>query len=159
MVQEVAIMMKSSLPPSINIVQSIEAEDSLIESNPIHIHQILMNLCTNAAHAMGEKGGILELKQTKILIEKSTKDAPASLALGTYIKIRISDTGQGIEADAIERIFDPYFTTKKPGEGTGLGLSVVHGIVERLKGAITVVSEPGTGTIFHVYLPMLETHL
>lgn len=156
MVQEVVLLLKSSLPPAITIVHSIGAEDARVESNPTHIHQILMNLCTNAAHAMGETGGLLEVIQRQVLITPLSKDVPETLASGAYIRLSVSDTGHGIKADALERIFDPYFTTKKQEEGTGLGLSVVHGIVEHLKGAVAVESKPGTGTTFHVYLPALD---
>lgn len=156
MVLEVVRLLKPSLPRTIDFVQSIEAKDTMVRSNPTHIHQILMNLCTNAFHAMGEAGGTLKVSQTLAVVGPPSEEIPANLIPGVYVKLSVSDTGHGIEAETIERIFDPYFTTKKQGEGTGLGLSVVHGIVEQLNGGIKVISKAGTGTTFHVYLPALD---
>jgi CheY-like chemotaxis protein len=121
------------------------------------IHQIIMNLCTNAAHAMQEKGGVLEITLNKIEVDTNSAGMVPHLEPGTYMALTVSDTGEGIAPEALQRIFEPYFTTKEQGEGTGLGLSMVHGIVENLGGVIKVYSEPGSGTTFNIYLPCADT--
>jgi len=113
-----------------------------------------MNLCSNAAHAMRELGGDLEVGLAAIKLDSGTCDP--NMVPGPYVKLTIRDTGHGMEREVMERIFDPYFTTKKPGEGTGMGLSVIHGIVKGYGGAISVHSEPGAGTTFDVILPRID---
>jgi two-component system, cell cycle sensor histidine kinase and response regulator CckA len=147
-------MMRSIIPTTIEIRQNLSAS-GLIMSNPTQMHQIIMNLCTNAAHAM-EEGGILEISLEKTKLDPVTARI-LDVEEGSYFRICIRDTGQGMNPDIIERIFDPYFTTKEKGRGTGLGLSVVHGIVKSHKGAILCRSEPGKGTTFIIYLPEIET--
>jgi CheY-like chemotaxis protein len=147
--------MRASLPSTINIVQNIEGDVGLIEGDPIHIYQILINLCTNAVHAMREKGDILEVSLSKINRGDAEMQHPG-LPPGSYVRLTVSDNGPGMTSAVLGRIFDPYFTTKEKGEGTGLGLAVVHGIVKSHGGIITVYSEPGKGTTFHVYFPRLE---
>jgi CheY-like chemotaxis protein len=122
-------------------------------ADPTQIHQVIMNLCTNAYHAMREKGGILEisLDEVKISNDSSGRDS------GSYLQLAVSDTGNGMDPATIKKIFDPYFTTKPRGEGTGLGLSVVHGIMKRHKGYVTVESEPEHGTAFYAYLPLIDS--
>jgi len=120
------------------------------------MQQLLVNLSTNAAHAMRVRGGILEVTLSSIYFGLWDTSKPAELRPGNCLRLRIEDTGMGMDRATLERIFDPYFTTKKPGEGTGLGLAVVHGIIQSHEGAITVCSEPGKGTAFNVYLPALE---
>ncbi|MBF0528461.1 MAG: response regulator, partial [Deltaproteobacteria bacterium] len=120
------------------------------------IHQIVMNLCTNAAHAMEEKGGILSVDLEKVIVDSDCQSGNFELSAGNYVKLSISDTGSGITPEIMDRIFDPYFTTKGPGKGTGLGLAVIHGIVQSLNGAVNVYSEPGKGTTFNIHLPMVE---
>jgi CheY-like chemotaxis protein len=115
-----------------------------------------MNLCTNAAHAMQEKGGILEIRLSEMVIGEESEEETLKLAPGPYARMTVKDNGHGIPPDILERIFDPYFTTKEMGEGTGLGLAVVEGIIRSHSGAITVESEPGTGTVFHVFIPLVE---
>jgi CheY-like chemotaxis protein len=127
-----------------------------VYADPTQLHQVLMNLCTNAYHAMREKGGILEISLATINTDSDTEAVFPELIQGDYHRLSIRDTGLGMEKETMDRIFDPYFTTKEKGEGTGLGLSVVHGIVKNHEGAITVESEPGYGTTFHVYLPVAE---
>ena len=116
-----------------------------------------MNLCTNAAHAMGDKG-ILEVSLSRVDLSESdlADQSIVDLKPGPYLKLCVSDTGCGMDARTLERIFDPYFTTKEVGKGSGLGLAVVHGIVKRHEGAITVQSEPGKGTTFCIYIPAME---
>jgi len=155
MVKEAIKMLRASMPTTIEIRQDIQT-DLLVISDPTQIHQIMMNLCTNASHAMDEKGGRLEVILSKVDMDVVTAGQFPDLALGPYVKLTVTDTGNGMAPAVLERIFDPYFTTKAKGEGTGLGLSVVHGIVKSCGGAITVVSEPGKGTTFQVYLPQTE---
>jgi PAS domain S-box-containing protein len=156
-VKEALKFLRSSMPATIEISQDIESDTGIVEADPTQIHQILMNLCTNAAHAMREEGGILEVGIRNVEIgswdsEFGRFDRPP----GNYLRLTVSDTGKGMTPEVLERIFEPYFTTKEKGEGTGLGLSVVHGIVKNYGGTITAYSEPGKGTTFHVYLPVVQ---
>jgi len=112
-----------------------------------------MNLCTNAAHAMDMEAGVLNIDLTEVEVDEQTSDENTDLEPGSYIRLTIRDTGQGISPEIFNRIFDPYFTTKEKGEGTGLGLAVVHGIVKAHNGTIDVSSELGKGSVFRVYLP------
>jgi two-component system cell cycle sensor histidine kinase/response regulator CckA len=114
-----------------------------------------MNLCINASQEMEETGGILEVSVEKVTLDKETADSYADLAMGNYVKITVSDTGTGIDPEIINRIFDPYFTTKEVGKGSGMGLSVIHGIVKNHNGAITVDSEPGKGATFTMLFPVV----
>lgn len=120
------------------------------------MHQVLMNLCTNAAHAMREAGGILEIRLSPLGTDSGAVAPSIHLPEGRYLRLTVSDTGCGMDSLTRERIFDPFFTTKRPGEGTGLGLSVLYGIVKKHGGDIAVDSEAGKGTTFHIYLPVLE---
>lgn len=156
LVREALSMMRAVIPSTIEICREIETlpgEDALVAS-PAQIHQVLMNLCGNAAYAMREKGGVLKVRLFHI--DFSPDDVPcrpSGLEAGAYLALEVSDTGQGMDSALMERVFEPYFTTKGPGEGSGLGLAVVHGIVTSHRGAITVSSESGVGTTFTVYLP------
>jgi CheY-like chemotaxis protein len=150
-------LLRSSLPTTIKINQDIKDSSVMVLADPTQIHQVLMNLCTNAAHSMREKGGILNIQLVREKMELSGTLRPLNLAVDGYAKLIVSDTGQGIASAIIDRIFDPFFTTKEPGEGTGLGLSVVYGIVRNHGGAIDVTSEPGKGTTFAVHFPLIET--
>jgi CheY-like chemotaxis protein/anti-sigma regulatory factor (Ser/Thr protein kinase) len=156
-IKEVLKLLRASLPTTITIRQDIQSEPDTILGDPIQIHQILMNLCTNAAHAMREAKG--ELKASLVSVEVEPHDPLISLYDLTpdrYLKLTVSDTGTGMAPEIMDRIFNPFFTTKQSGEGTGMGLAVVHGIVKSYHGAITVESEVGKGTEFHVYLPLLK---
>jgi len=147
-------LLRSSIPATIDIRLHVEPGGEAILADAARLQQILMNLCGNAAHAMREKGGVLDvvLKEHQVGTDGS---APLpDLKPGSYLTIVVSDTGHGMSENVMERIFDPFFTTKGPGEGTGMGLAVVHGIVKSLKGAITVSSLPGKGSTFTVYLPI-----
>ena len=148
-------LLRSTIPATIEIRRKIESR-SLITGNPIHIDQIFMNICTNAAHAMQAAGGILDVSLKDVIVEGGDGCRMEGMEPGKYIEIRISDTGTGIPENRLESIFEPYFTTKGPGEGTGLGLSVVHGIVESYGGKITVQSRFGQGTVFAIYLPVIS---
>ena len=150
-INETLKMLRSSLPTTIEIKKNIESK-GIVLADPTQIHQILMNLCTNAYHAMRETGGIMEVSLKDVEIT-GTGLPGIEISQGEYLLIEVSDTGHGIDEEMKSKIFEPYFTTKQPGEGNGLGLSVVHGIVKSLNGSIGLHSEPGKGTKFHVYLP------
>ncbi len=155
-VKEALEMLRSSLPKTIKICRRIHADTSFVLSNPTQIHQILVNLCTNASHAMRQNGGLLEVSLTDVAFESDKRIGDEYLNRGSYVKLSVSDSGCGMEKETLERIFEPFFTTKKVNEGTGLGLSVVHGIIKSHGGAITVSSEPGKGTTFDIFLPKIE---
>ena len=156
-IKEILSMLRSSLPTTIKIDQKIVAEHSIVLANPTQIHQVLVNLCTNASHAMREQGGgTLEIGLTDVDLEHQTWIGEELLESGSYVMLSVSDTGCGMEKEVLERIFEPFFTTKNVNEGTGLGLPVVHGIVKSHGGAITVSSTPGKGTTFEIFFPRFE---
>jgi signal transduction histidine kinase/ActR/RegA family two-component response regulator len=154
-VQESLKLLRSSIPTSIEIRQDIQAKDDTIMADPTQIHQIVMNLCTNASHAM-ETRGTIEVKIENIVLDEDSAALYTDMTPDNYVQVTVSDTGQGIAPEAIDLIFDPYFTTKEVGKGTGMGLSVVHGIVKSHGGAILVESELGKGTTFSVLFPVIE---
>ncbi len=156
-IKEVLGMLRSSLPTTIKICRKIRADSSKVLADPTQIHQVLVNLCTNASHAMGQTGGTLEVSLTDVTLESETRIGDEHLEQGSYVKLSVSDTGCGMDKEVVERIFEPFFTTKKVNEGTGLGLPVVHGIVKSHDGAITVSSTPGEGTTFDIFLPRIES--
>ena len=150
--KEAIKFLRASLPTSIKIHQEI-ISDSLVLSDPTQIHQVLMNLCTNAGYAMEDEGGVLQLKLIDVHLGPDLTAKFPELKPGPYLELTVGDSGHGIPVNIVERIFDPFFTTKGKGEGTGMGLSVVHGIVGSYEGAIRVFSKPGKGTTFKIYLP------
>ena len=156
-IKETLKLLRASLPSTIEITQNVDKECRPIMADPTQIHQVLMNLCTNAYHAMREKGGVLGVTLMEVDIDSGDLTSDLDPNPGPYLKLVVSDTGHGMERLVMERIFDPYFTTKGPAEGIGMGLAVVHGIVRNHGGYITVYSEPGKGTAFHVYLPRIES--
>ena len=156
-IKESLKFLRSSIPTIIEIHQDIPSESDTVRADPTQINQVLINLCTNAAHAMGEKGGVLEVSLKNIEMDEDSAIHYHDLSSGKYVRLTVSDTGHGIEPEILERIFDPYFTTKGVGEGSGMGLSVVHGIVKSHSGDISVSSEPGKGTTFQVFLPCTES--
>jgi PAS domain S-box-containing protein len=158
-VKEAIKMLRASLPTTILIQQQIEKDTGIIEADPTQIHQVLMNLCTNAAHAMNGKDGVLQISLSNMELDHAALEMAPDLKPGSYLKLSVSDTGHGIAPDAKEKIFDPYFTTKKKEEGTGLGLAVVQGIVKSHNGAVAIESEVGKGATFHVYLPTIMRKL
>lgn len=155
-VKEVLKLIRASLPATIEIHQDLKSNAAVL-GNDTKIHQVLMNLCTNAAHAMGEKGGMLDVSLADVELDADYAAKHFDIKPGPYLKLSVRDTGQGISSDLLGQIFDPFFTTKQQGEGTGMGLSVVHGIVKSHGGTISVYSEPGEGSIFNVYLPAIES--
>ncbi|MCB8998559.1 MAG: response regulator [Bacteroidales bacterium] len=151
-IAEALNLLKSSFPPGIEIRQKLDSKIGTILADPTHIHQIVMNLCTNANHAMMKTGGVLEVRLDAIKLDQKAAKA-ANLKRGDFIRLIISDTGNGMDIKTKERIFEPFFTSKEVGSGSGLGLSVVHGIVNNYGGSIVVESSPGEGTSFTIYLP------
>lgn len=154
--KEALKLLRATIPTTIEIRESIDQNCDAISANPTQMHQIVMNLCTNAYYAMRDKGGILAISLTEINVNPDNDIVNLDLPTGKYLRLEVSDSGTGIEKAKLDRIFEPYFSTKPQDEGTGLGLSVVHGIVTSHGGHITVYSEPGRGTTFHVYLPVIE---
>jgi CheY-like chemotaxis protein len=148
-------LLRASIPTSIEIRQNITKEVHTILADPTQINQILINLCTNAHHAM-PGGGILEVGLTNVKLDEDATAQHSDLNPGPYVHLTVTDTGQGMDPEIKDRIFDPYFTTKDVGKGTGLGLSVVHGIVKNHGGGISVNSELGKGTTFGIYFPVIE---
>ncbi|MBW1726663.1 MAG: response regulator [Deltaproteobacteria bacterium] len=155
-IKESLKLLRSSIPKTIEIHQNISSKSDTVRADPTQINRVLINLCTNAAHAMGEKAGVLEVSLEDIEMDEDSAIHYYDLSSGKYVRLTVSDTGHGIEPKTLERIFDPYFTTKKLGEGSGMGLSVIHGIVKTHGGGISVSSEPGKGTVFHVLFPCIE---
>ncbi len=152
---EVKELIRATIPSSIEINSDI-VSNATIMADPTQIHQVIMNLCTNAAYAMRDSGGTLSLSLMDIDQRDSyIKDDP-ELKENKYVRLSVSDTGQGINPDMIGRIFDPFYTTKEKGQGTGMGLSVVHGIIKRYNGSIKVESIPDKGSDFHIYLPVIK---
>lgn len=153
-INEALKLFKVALPPTIEIIQSIDKKCGLVMADFTQIHQIIMNLCTNAYHAMEKTGGKLKVSLAEIELKPNNA---AALKPGKYAMIIVSDTGCGMEQKVMKRIFESHFTTKENGKGTGLGLSVVYDIIDRYNGKITVRSEPMKGSIFNIYLPLIDT--
>ncbi len=154
-VKEVAKFIRASLPTTITIRQYIDSDIPNVMADPVQMHQVLMNLCTNAHHAMREKGGILEIRLQAVDLGSQCASANPGLEPGPYVKLTIKDTGHGMDEETRKKIFEPYFTTKAKGVGTGLGLAVAHSIVEKHEGMITLESEPEKGAEFGLYFPAI----
>ncbi|MDD5170653.1 MAG: response regulator [Syntrophales bacterium] len=156
LVDEVVKFMRASLPTTIEMKQAVDVTSDIIMADPTQLHQVLINLCTNAGYAMRETGGVLEISLEEVVVNADSLLPRPPILPGHHLILTVRDTGLGISHENLARIFDPYFTTKEKGEGTGLGLAVVHGIVKDHGGEIRVYSEVGRGTIFRVYLPLME---
>ena len=154
--KEALQLIRASIPATVAISTNIRPNVGLVMADQTQIHQIVMNLCTNAFQAMGSEGGRIEVGLETARIRASDLASYPSLKPGRYLRLTVADTGKGMAPEDIARIFDPYFTTKEIGEGTGLGLATVHGIIKDHKGEIKVYSELGIGTTFHVLLPLIE---
>lgn len=156
LIKETLKLLRGSIPLGISLRQQILTELDTIEAAPTHIHSLLMNLCTNASHAIGQGKGTIEVSLVdSYVVEEGQPELP-DLKPGAYVRLSVRDSGDGIDEETQKRIFDPFFTTKKPGEGTGMGLSMVHGIATRLGGGVRVESAPGQGTTLSVYLPRTD---
>ena len=150
LIQESLNLMRATLPATIEIRQELLLADATVLAAPVQIQQIVMNLCTNACYAMREKGGSLTIRLERAAGPEKRRREHGEAG---WVMLAVKDTGQGIERDVLPDIFTPFFSTKQPGEGTGMGLSVVHGIVRELGGEISVQSQPNQGSVFTVLLP------
>jgi CheY-like chemotaxis protein len=157
-VTEVLKLIRASFPSNIEIRQELDRHCGTVLADSTQMHQIIMNLCTNAYHAMMGKGGVLTVKLDKQKVGTRPINGSAKIQKGTYVRLTIADSGHGMDKRTVERIFEPFFTMKEVGNGSGLGLSVVHGIVSNYQGSIVVESEPGKGSSFTIYLPQHSAH-
>ena len=157
-IKEALRLIRSTIPTTIEIRQDIQADCGVIKADPTQIHQIVMNLATNAYHAMEETGGKLKVSLKNVELGELDLINP-DMVPGVYACLIVSDTGKGLDKSLTQKIFDPFFTTKEKGKGTGMGLSVVHGIVKSMRGAVQAYSEPGKGTEFKVYFPIEKSCL
>jgi PAS domain S-box-containing protein len=157
LVEEALTLLRAALPSTLMIRPIIDRHAGAVLVDPTQMQQVLINLCTNAAHAMREAGGTIEVRLEPIEIAVDALAIPPDLKAGAYVRLTVQDTGHGMEPEILERIFEPFFTTKSMGEGTGMGLAVVHGIIANHGGAITVESTPGQGSTFAVYLPRSDS--
>ncbi len=157
LVNETLTLLRSAIPKTIDIRARLEADNAKVQANPTQIKQVMMNLGSNAAYAMKDRHGHLEVDVHCIDLDRdaASKISP-DLASGPYVELNVTDTGEGMDELTLRRAFDPFFTTKPEGEGTGMGLSVVQGIIKEHQGAISVWSKPGRGSTFRVLLPRLE---
>ena len=151
-------MLKVTLPPSIEIREDITENVGLVEADPVQMHQVIMNLITNAGQSMREQGGILTVRLSQEEIHATDRRKCLEMEPGNYAKLTVSDTGHGVSLEDKKRIFDPYYTTKDQGVGTGLGLAVVQSIIKKHGGAVLFSSEPGKGTDFYIYLPVMAVN-
>ncbi len=156
-IKEALKLLRSSIPSSIEIQQNINPECGAVLADPVQIHQIIMNLCTNAYQSIVGQSGIISVSLSPVILAHADIASKVGLQPGHYLKLVVEDSGEGIDQESLKRIFEPYFTTKEKGKGTGLGLAVVHGIVKNYGGEINVYSEPGKGTRFNIYLPVVST--
>jgi two-component system cell cycle sensor histidine kinase/response regulator CckA len=154
-VKEVLKLIRATIPAFVEIREDINCE-SIILADPSQIHQIIMNLCTNAYQSMPDTKGTLSVVLKNIKITEKDSFSGFDIKPGDFLKLEISDTGKGMDKHTLEKVFDPYFTTKEIGKGTGLGLALVHGIVQEHKGFIQVDSEPGKGSCFRIFFPVVE---
>lgn len=152
-IKEALKLLQATIPSTIAVTSDISPKCGLVLADPVIVHQLIMNLCTNGYHAMRESGGQLSISLRPLTVGRKLADSIVELQEGSYVQLTIGDTGHGIDQSILKRIFEPYFTTKTKGDGTGLGLAVVHGIVTDLNGAIGVTSTVGNGTSFQIYLP------
>jgi PAS domain S-box-containing protein len=152
-IKEALKLLRASLPTTIEIKQNLAVPAALVLADPTQIHQILMNLGANAAHAMREDGGFLEVSLEEVSLDRDDLAQHPDLTPGPYVQLTVRDTGQGMDQEIVDRVFEPFFTTKEVGDGTGMGLAVVHGIVKSSGGEIKVSSRPGNGTAFIILLP------
>jgi len=155
-VNEALKLLRASLPSTIQMKNSVKSNLAVM-SDPTNIHQVIMNLCTNAGYAMQKNGGLLEVSLLDVVLDEDFAKQHPGVTPGKFIQLTVSDTGHGMSPEVLERIFDPFFTTKKKGEGTGMGLSVVHGIVKSHGGTLTVESYPDKGTVIKAFFPAIES--
>ncbi|GEM_PF-5273639 len=155
LIKEAVRLVRASLPATINIATVIDEPLDTVSANSSQIHQVLLNLCTNAAHAMEGGAGSLKIAAGNVTLTRSRVSSHGILPAGRYVVITVSDNGRGMSEKVLRRIFEPFFTTREAGKGTGMGLAVVHGIVKSHGGLIDVKSKPGRGSTFRIYLPAI----
>jgi signal transduction histidine kinase/CheY-like chemotaxis protein len=154
--EESLSLLRATLPAGVDLVTSLDPATPNVMADPTQIHQVILNLCTNAWHALEDRPGRIEIFLEKVCLDETEAAALSGIQPGAYARLSVSDTGKGMDSATLERIYEPFFSTKAPGEGTGLGLSVVHGIIKGHDAAITASSVPGQGTAFHLYFPAVE---
>jgi len=154
LIKEAIKFIRAFKPVNVEVRQNIFAQNIIVLADPTHIYQVIMNLCTNALYAMKNTGGTLDITLEELDLDEASREQYPELELGKYLHLNVADTGSGIPPEIMGRIFDPFFTSKPRGEGTGMGLSVVHGIVNDMGGSISVSSRQGHGTEFHVLIPL-----
>ncbi len=156
LVREALKLLRATLPPTIKIVDSVDVHSGAVYANASQMHQVVMNYCTNAAQAMQGQEGVLEVRVEDVEVGEELAARYTKLHAGSYVKLSVRDTGHGMDERVLSRIFDPFYTTKGPGEGTGMGLAVVHGIITSHGGAVVVNSQIGKGALFETYLPRVQ---
>ena len=154
--KEALEFLRVTIPTTIEVKENLDGNSGNILADATQIHQVIINLCTNSAQAMEENGGVLEVSSSCLELSKNDLKNEPGMEDGVYVRLQFKDSGQGIDPENIDRIFDPYFTTKEVGKGSGMGLAVVIGIVKNHNGMITVQSKPGAGTTFNVYFPSVN---
>jgi signal transduction histidine kinase/ActR/RegA family two-component response regulator len=152
-IQESLKLLRATIPSTVEFRSELAPDAAPVLADATQIHQVIINLATNAWHAMGDRPGRLTIELINLEVDDFVASTNPNLKAGHYVRVSVSDTGCGMDRNTLTRIFEPFFTTKPPGIGTGLGLSVVHGIMRNHDGAVTVYSEPGAGTTFHLYFP------
>lgn len=157
-VKECVKLLRATIPPMVEINSDINPQTPPVLGDPTQMHQIIMNLCTNAWHALPERNGRIHLKLDAVEVDDLMVSSHPEFSAGPYVRLSVCDNGSGISPETMSRIFEPFFTTKSSGKGTGLGLSVVHGIVKAHRGVVVVESELGKGSVFSVYLPAEKNH-
>ena len=155
-VKESLQLLRASTPASIEIIRNIAGDIQTILADPTQIHQVIINICTNAIHAMADESGTIEIVLKNVQIDAHMATQNPDLTPGNHVRLHVSDTGCGMDPETLNRMFEPYFTTKDVGKGTGMGLYVVLGIVRGHHGAISVQSEPGKGTVFDIFFPVVS---
>ena len=155
-VKETIELLRATLPSTISIKQNIHSKLISVNADPTQVHQILMNLGTNAYHAIGDEGGVIDITMEEYLVDDESDVDLSELDPGRYVRLSVQDNGSGMAPATLSKIFDPYFTTKEVGVGTGMGLSVVHGIIKSHGGAIYAESSPGAGSVFRLYFPVIN---
>jgi CheY-like chemotaxis protein len=156
LVKDALKLLRASLPASVEIDENITPHSDMVLCDPSQIHQVIINLCTNAGHSIPESGGTLTVLLEPIELDQNAAATYPELEAGSYFQLTVRDTGRGMDKETLNRIFDPYFTTKEKELGTGLGLAVVRGIVRKYGGSIGVRSKIGRGTVFTVLLPRIS---
>ncbi len=154
--EEVLTLMQATMPATIDVQKHFSHEDGMVLADPVQLHQVFINLFANAEYALRGKAGNISVKLEQFMVNQGNQDKYPDLAPGPYLRVRLADTGAGIPPQAVSRIFDPFFTTKDVGEGTGMGLSVAHGIIVAHGGIVTVKSHLGMGTTFYIFLPNID---